>query len=178
MRDDILQQAEAAFAEHGYAGTSMVRIAAELGLTKAAIYHYFGSKRELLTALLDESIVAADAALGRDAPLEERLHAYADAYRDHLEPLTVVATASSTRRGGDHDATRVAVTYMQRSIRLLDEALSQEVDPERARLLAPIFSTLVHGAHMMALHHPGVTHDELVTEGVRVFVRGLREPVA
>src|SRR5699024_4122560 len=160
------------------AAASMARIASELGLTKAAIYHYFDSKRALLTALLDESITAAEAALRRDAPLEERLQAYADAYRDHLEPLTAVATASSTRRGGDVEATRVAVAYMQRSIRLLGEALGQEVGAERARKLAPIFSTLVHGAHMMALHHPGVTREELVAEGVRVFVRGLREPVA
>jgi hypothetical protein len=50
------------------------------------------------------------------------------------------------------------------------------VGRERAGLLAPLFSTIVHGAHMMAQHHPGVQREALVAEGVRVFVRGIGDP--
>lgn len=173
VREDILVRAEEAFASRGYGSTSLDEIAGELGLTKAAIYHYFGSKRALLTALLDQSLAAAEGALTRDAPLQERLQAYADVYRDQLEPLTAVVTARSNRRGGDRGATRIAVGYMQRSVALLEAALADAVGAGRARLLAPIFSTLVHGAHMMAQHHPAVDREALVDEGIRVFCLGI-----
>lgn len=175
-RADVLREAEGAFASRGYAGTSLDDIAGALGLTKAAIYHYFGSKSALLTALLDESLASAKRALKSDAALAVRLQAYADVYRDQLEPLTAVATAQSTRRGGDREATRIAVTYMQRGVALLEEAFTEVADAKRAELLAALFSTLVHGAHMMAQHHPGVTREALVEEGIRVFVRGLDAP--
>lgn len=173
VRTDILAAAERAFAARGYAGTHMGEIAREVGLTKAAIYHYFGSKRELLTSLLDESLDHARRALARDEPLHRRLEAYAEVYRDQLEPLTAVATAQSTRRSGDREAGRIAADYMQRSVALLETALRAHVSERRARLLAPLFSTIVHGAYMMAQHHPDVDREALVEEGVRVFVRGI-----
>lgn len=173
VRERILAAAEHAFAARGYAGTQLGEIAGELGLTKAAIYHYFGSKRELLTTLLDDSLAAARRALTTEAPLTARLHAYAEVYRDQLEPLTAVATAQSTRRGGDREAGRIAGSYMQRSVALLEEALRAHVGADRAALLAPLFSTIVHGAHMMAQHHPGLEREALVEEGVGVFVRGI-----
>jgi AcrR family transcriptional regulator len=174
-RTALLQEAQRAFATHGYGATSLEDIAAKLGLTKATIYHHFGSKRALLTTLLDESLAAAQQALQMPAPLETRLQAYADIYRDHLEPLTAVTTAQSTRRGRDLEAIQIAQEYMQRSVALLGGALREEVGPERAMLLASIFSTLIHGAHMMAQHHPGLHLDTLVAESVRVFVYGIRE---
>lgn len=175
VREQILEAAERAFSARGYAGTKVGEIAGELGLTKAAIYHYFESKRALLTTLLDDSLAAAQHALTMEAPLASRLHAYADVYREQLEPLTAVATAQSTRRGGDLEAGRIAGRYMQRSVALLEEALREHVG-ERAGLLAPLFSTIVHGAHMMAQHHPGLQREALVEEGVRVFVRGIGGP--
>src|SRR6478609_726106 len=41
------------FTRHGYAGTSLQMIADKLGFTKAAIYHHFRTREQLLTAVLE-----------------------------------------------------------------------------------------------------------------------------
>ena len=50
----ILRAAERLFAERGYARTSMKRLADAVGVTDAALYNHFGSKREILEALYEE----------------------------------------------------------------------------------------------------------------------------
>jgi len=51
---EILDRACTLFAEHGYRGTSLTGIADSVGLTRAAIYHYFRSKEDLLGAIMKE----------------------------------------------------------------------------------------------------------------------------
>lgn len=53
-RADLLAAAATAFAEHGYEGASVGEIAALAGYTKGAVYAHFGSKEELLHALVGE----------------------------------------------------------------------------------------------------------------------------
>jgi AcrR family transcriptional regulator len=55
-RHDVLEAAVAAFIEHGYDATSMGMLSSRLGLSKAAIYHHFPAKVELLRAALDEAL--------------------------------------------------------------------------------------------------------------------------
>ena len=55
-RQDVLEAAVAAFIEHGYDATSMGLLSSRLGLSKAAIYHHFPAKVELLRAALDEAL--------------------------------------------------------------------------------------------------------------------------
>ena len=43
-RERLLDQAESLFAERGFYGVSIAAIANELGLTKQALLHHFGSK--------------------------------------------------------------------------------------------------------------------------------------
>ena len=50
-RDEILLAAASLMARSGYAGTSTRQIAEEVGLTQSTLYHYFGSKREILSTL-------------------------------------------------------------------------------------------------------------------------------
>ena len=47
-KERILETALALFAQRGYLGTSMNHIACQLGLTKAALYKHYTSKREIL----------------------------------------------------------------------------------------------------------------------------------
>src|SRR5258707_9058029 len=47
-RQQILATAQRLFAEVGYDATSLQMIADELGLTKAAVYYYFHTKRDIL----------------------------------------------------------------------------------------------------------------------------------
>ena len=52
-RETILKGAAAAFAEKGYAGTSMEDVAAAAGITKLIVYRHFTSKEELYDAVLE-----------------------------------------------------------------------------------------------------------------------------
>jgi AcrR family transcriptional regulator len=57
-RERILAIALELFAGQGYAGTSVADIAGRLGTTKAALYYHFGSKAEILDALLAKPLAA------------------------------------------------------------------------------------------------------------------------
>jgi AcrR family transcriptional regulator len=50
------------FGRRGYHRATIEEIAAELSLTKAAVYHYFGSKQEILEGLCDRAMIAAERA--------------------------------------------------------------------------------------------------------------------
>jgi len=52
-REQIVAAAAKAFAEHGYNGASMRQIAAEVGVSPAALLRHFESKEELLSAVLE-----------------------------------------------------------------------------------------------------------------------------
>ena len=72
----ILKAAAKVFATDGFARASMSRIAAEAGISKANLYHYWGSKDALVFDILDAYLAAlrdriCDAAL--DGTPEERL---------------------------------------------------------------------------------------------------------
>lgn len=68
--------ARALFGEYGVGGTSMQMIADELGVTKAAIFHQFKSKEELIRATAEDPIrrlqAAVEAAEAEGSP--ERAH--------------------------------------------------------------------------------------------------------
>lgn len=53
-RTKLIEVARRAFAEYGYADTSMDKLTAEAGLTRGALYHHFGDKRGLFAAVVDQ----------------------------------------------------------------------------------------------------------------------------
>jgi AcrR family transcriptional regulator len=68
----IIDAALDLFAEHGIGGTSLQMIADALGVTKAAVYHQYNTKDEIILAVaqvvlarLDAAVTAAEAELSR-----------------------------------------------------------------------------------------------------------------
>jgi len=77
-KEEILESATPLFAEAGYNGVSMRRIAQAVGLNAASLYHHFPDKETLYIEAL-KHIFAARArilceALNNQAPPEERLY--------------------------------------------------------------------------------------------------------
>jgi TetR/AcrR family transcriptional regulator len=64
-RREVLREAAAFFNSKGYHATSMTEIAHGLGVTKAALYHYFPNKNSLLAACFEQAMEAAFASLER-----------------------------------------------------------------------------------------------------------------
>lgn len=85
-RDKILKAAEMAFAEHGYAGTSLREIVKRAHVTQALVTYYFGSKEALFKEVFlrrgreiaGRRLVALEALRGRGKrfSLEEVISAY------------------------------------------------------------------------------------------------------
>lgn len=65
-RDRILTAAAGAFAAHGYAGTTVNRLAAAAGVSVQTLYLAWGSKRALLRGYM-ESVIAGDLESPEDA---------------------------------------------------------------------------------------------------------------
>ena len=63
IKEDVLYETAARwFNAHGFHGTSLADLATELGITKAAFYHYVRDKRELLYRLHLRALDVAEAA--------------------------------------------------------------------------------------------------------------------
>lgn len=66
----LVAAARRAFADHGYAETSMDTLCAEAGVTRGALYHHFGGKEGLLEAVVRQ----IDCEIGERLTAEERRH--------------------------------------------------------------------------------------------------------
>src|SRR5690349_14794327 len=113
-RKVVLEAAAALFREHGVDGVSMDAIAAAAGVGKGTLFRRFGDKAGLAVALLDEqervlqdAIISGPPPLGPGQPgsapaAAGRLHAFVDAYLDHLlanlELVRMSETASPAAR--------------------------------------------------------------------------------
>jgi AcrR family transcriptional regulator len=62
-KEEILRAASNLFLEDGYHRTSLAKIASIVGILKGSLYHYIGSKDELLFDVILETISAAEAHL-------------------------------------------------------------------------------------------------------------------
>jgi AcrR family transcriptional regulator len=94
-RQEVLLAAARVFARRGYDQTTVQELAEEIGLAAGGIYHYFGSKDELLTAICDELmeplLEQASALVAEEADPAARLRAlvrlwvaHVVEHRDHM----------------------------------------------------------------------------------------------
>lgn len=89
-RDAMLHQAAVVFSRDGYDRASMAQLAAECGVSKALLYHYYASKEALLFAIVESHLSdlvdavnqADDERLAPAERLEALVAALLDAYRD------------------------------------------------------------------------------------------------
>ena len=94
-REAMVYAAAKVFAEQGYDQTTMQDLASSMGLATGALYHYFGSKEQLLIKICDQLmeplLSRARAVMLRDEPprnqLRELIHLWVAnviEYRDHM----------------------------------------------------------------------------------------------
>lgn len=77
-RKKLIEVARRAFAEYGYAETSMDKLTAEAGLTRGALYHHFGDKKGLFAVVVDQ--IDSEMAL----TAQQQLHDKQDVWRGLL----------------------------------------------------------------------------------------------
>jgi AcrR family transcriptional regulator len=94
-QQEVVDKAARVFAERGYHATSIDDLIAATGLTRGGLYHYIGSKQELLfrihEELLEPLLDRARAILAEEADPETHLRrlvrawvAHVESHRDHM----------------------------------------------------------------------------------------------
>ena len=94
-KKEILDAAARVFAEKGYANATTREIAEAADLAEGTLYNYYGGKREILLAILDETQAVIDAMFERAGTLETREDAVAlveQGYTLLLDALPFVRT--------------------------------------------------------------------------------------
>jgi AcrR family transcriptional regulator len=148
----VIDAALELFAEHGVGGTSLQMIANALGVTKAAVYHQFQTKDEIV-------IAAADAELARLERLVDAAETEPDRARarDHLVAAIVDLAVERRRMESSLLGDPVIVRHyahdrrfhdvMDRLYRIL---MSDDAKPE-ARVSAAMLVAAIGGAVMHPL---------------------------
>jgi len=100
-REQILAGARRCFAEHGYGGATVVRLEKATGLSRGAIFNYFGSKEELFHELAwrdNERLVKLWMEKGWEATLRELMQEDPDWIGVYLEMSQKIRTDPEFRR--------------------------------------------------------------------------------
>ena len=124
-RAAVIEAARHLFLERGYGATTIEAISAASDVPPATVYRLFSSKRGILKALLDVSIVGDDEA----APLAERPHVrslFADPDpRNQLAGLVGIASQVNSRTGPIYRILVSAASSDPDAAGLLDELTRQ-----------------------------------------------------
>lgn len=163
-RLELAKKAAVLFAEHGYTGLGMRKIATELGISKSALYHYFPSKQVLFHACTDMVTRFSNAEEGADldslldAPVQERVHSLVNVIKE-LEPTfpNEMSLLLDYLRGRSKQDIASDPT-MQLANRRYDALIEQFVDPEES---TPVLCLLL-GTLLVRFFNGGSSHfDEI-----------------
>jgi AcrR family transcriptional regulator len=163
-RRQLLERGAELFATHSYAELSMATIAREAGISKALLYHYFGSKQEFFVATLQQGaeeiarVTRPDPELPPMEALAGSLDAFLGwieanetAYRKLLESVGSVPEVKALI-DGIRDAT---------STRILDGLGAGDPPPPRTRAAARAWLWFMDGAILDWLEHRDLSRAEL-----------------
>jgi len=183
-RAQVLEIAVRLFNEQGYDGTSVSSLASELGLSKAALYHHFASKEQILEIALDDALGGLESVLDG---------ALADEGTAATRLVTVIAGAVRVLTGklpqvtlllrvhGNSEIERAALErrriFDQRVAHLVGQAqqegaLRRDIRPSvTTRLMFGMINSIIEWYRPA---HTSLTPEELVDDVTRVIFDGLR----
>lgn len=153
----LITEARKMFSERGYADTSMDELTAQASLTRGALYHHFGDKKGLLSAVVQQLDVEMDERLqaitdtAADAwnGFRQRCRAYLEMALEPQIQRIVLRDARAVLGGTSSDAQRHCVESMQRMIQvLIQQGIVADVNPQALALL--IYGSLAEAAFWIA----------------------------
>jgi AcrR family transcriptional regulator len=166
-RRQMLAAAIDCFARHGYRGTSIDRIAREVGVTKGALYYHFRDKEDLLFAAVTERVgeferkVLRDVEPARDALATLRgvvdacfFHATVSNHRRFIITLMVEALDTNPRLSEEfRKILRGMRSYLAEVVRRGQRAGSIRADVDPAAVAATIAGGIM-GAEIQHYQDP------------------------
>lgn len=174
----ILAVALDLFAEIGFSATSVRTIAEACGISDAALYYHFPSKRAILTALWDKGPQQPTSVLSPSTPMDEaRLMALVESALDGAAAQDRVLRIM-TQQAIEGDP--VAIRLRNDTIAFWRRNVIQQFLPGRTReeatLLADAFVTIINGAVLNSqIDHqrgfPGLCRQSAFREHVKAVIR-------
>jgi AcrR family transcriptional regulator len=161
----VLDAALSLIAEHGVGGTSLQMIADAIGVTKAAVYHQFKSKEQIVIALTERELggleEALEAAEAEDHPPRAR-----ELLLDRVIDVAIERRGAASTLQFDPVIVRLLADYLpfQQFIERLYSVLVGDAGDDR-RVLAAMLS----GAIAVGVVHPlvGDVDDETLRSQLR-----------
>jgi AcrR family transcriptional regulator len=110
-RDRILTVAAAQMAQRGYRGTNLNDVAAQLGVTRQALYYHFANKQAILSSIFESLFgrLAASAKGMKAQPDSVRFQRMLSAYVDIILEHPAIARVAVIEHGELPDRERVAM---------------------------------------------------------------------
>ena len=183
-RETILKTALNLFAIQGYDSTGIQEIVDKSGITKPTMYHYFGNKRGLLDAIIEEyggkmyADIQQGAAYNHDivmnlTVLTRQMIAFALAnasfYRFHI----ALSSAAPDSEG------YVAYQPLRKGINECLERMFVEASADhgnmkgRERAYSETFQGMVRTWAMLVLNNEATLNDQTLTRAVHQFMHGI-----
>lgn len=178
-RQQIFRCAQKLFNEHPYGDVSTTDIAADAGVARGLINHYFGNKRELYLEVIKVSstVSAVDVARLPDGTDQERIRHAVDWFLDSLETSGASwLTLGSGSMGRDPDLEKILIAAENESIEVLIDAFGLAGRPkhqEQIRALFRIYAQLVRSGGREWLLRKTLTRPQvhaLLSSTLRVIV--------
>jgi len=143
----IIEAALTLFAEHGISGTSLQMIADAIGVTKAAVYHQYNTKDEIVLAVAQGVLARLDAAV--NAAEAERPRSRA---REALITAMIDLAVERRRMAGLLQRDPVMLRFLEehdpfrRVMARVNRLLMGGASDSRARVLAATLASVIAGA--------------------------------
>jgi AcrR family transcriptional regulator len=183
-RDAILARALELWGERGYDAVGVQEIVEAAGITKPTLYHYFGSKRGLLDALIEERSGGLHDALvpaaGYDGDIVKTLESIVRGYfafaRDNPEFYRLLLAFSFAPPNSDERlavGSRNAAQYA--ALERLFEAAARQHGNMRGRhkAYAATFLGMINTYIGLAVNGHASLDDELVYRATHQFMHGI-----
>ncbi|BAN29882.1 TetR/AcrR family transcriptional regulator [Mycobacterium avium subsp. hominissuis] len=167
----VLDAALALIAEHGVGGTSLQMIADAVGVTKAAIYHQFKTKEQIVIALTERELASLEEAL-EAAEAEDHPPRARDLLLDRVIDLAVERRGAASTLQFDPVIVRLLGEQQpfQHFIQRLYRVLVGDADDD-----SQVLAAMMSGAIAVGVVHPLVSNidDETLRNQLRRIVRRL-----
>jgi AcrR family transcriptional regulator len=174
----VLELAEALFAERGYAGASMDELARRAGVTKPVVYELFGSKDRLFGVCVDRSVerLATEiaAAVRAEGEPEARLRAGGLAFIRFAASNRVTFDLMSM--GGSFEEKARAIRSSQAELvrELMAEMAAEGTDPRELEVAAHAVNAAYEGVAHWMWAHPDVDIERIADWIAELLIPGLR----
>ncbi|WP_231110507.1 TetR/AcrR family transcriptional regulator [Mycobacterium avium] len=179
-REQLLDTGAALFAEKPYEDVFVEEIAAHAGVSRATLYHYFPSKRDLYVAILNRASrrFLARVGLDRQLPLTEQLAAGLEAHIQHLIDHRFEAIAINRGALSDDPAIQAIIAEELSVVGelLVDGLVAEGCLRDATEIAVEGWLAFVRAACVKWIHSQNISRADLTEMCLRAFDGALDTP--